>query len=113
MKWSPTHRKPLVCVHWRDADSSSPTEAFYEDDIKHRTTPMETYGLLMKQDNEGITLMNEFYKEDDGRSVFRGRNFIPNALIDRVEVLVQPKQPKPRKPTCSGPSQLPSPSSSV
>lgn len=104
MKWQPLHKKALVCVHWSDADASAPTEAFYEEEIKHRTTPMETYGLLMKQNEEGITLMTEFYREDDGRGVYRGRTFVPAPLIHRVEVLASPWSAKPRKPRLKPPT---------
>ena len=90
LRWKPIHGKHLVCVHWLDADASSPSEAFYENEIKHRTTPMETYGLLMRQDDDGITLMTEFYQEDDGKSVYRGRTFIPASLIKSIEVLAKP-----------------------
>ena len=96
-RWKPLHSKALVCIHWLDADASSPSEAFYEEEIKHRTTPMQTYGLLMRNNEEGITVMTEFYQEDDGRHVYRGRTFIPASLVKEVEVLAKPWIPQPRK----------------
>ena len=98
MKWTPIHGKPLVCVHWLDADASSPTDAFHEEEIagKHHTTPMETYGLLLREDADGVTLMNEFYV-DEGKHTFRGRNFIPACQLVKVDVLLAPAQVKPRR----------------
>jgi len=97
LKWKPAHGKQLVCVHWLDADASSPAEAFYEEEIKHRTTSMETYGLLMRHNDEGITVMTEFYQEDDGKHVYRGRTFIPASLVKEVVVLAAPWQPRQKK----------------
>ena len=97
VKWQPVHGKPLVCVTWRDSDSSAPNEAFYEEDINHHARPMETYGLLMKQDAEGITVMTEFYQEDDDKKVYRGRTLILAPLVVKVEVLAEPWVKKSRK----------------
>jgi len=98
-KWTPSHGKTLVCVHWGDADGAAPDASFYEEEIdtKHRATSMQTYGLLVKQDKDGVTLMTEFYKEDDGKNVFRGRTFIPGSLIKNVEIMATPWVRKPRK----------------
>jgi len=97
-KWTPSHGRSLVCVLWNDADGSAPDASFYEEEIdtKHRATSMQTYGLLVKQDKDGVTLMTEFYKEDDGKNVFRGRTFIPDSLITKVEVMATPWMKKPR-----------------
>ena len=96
LKWTPDHNKSLVAVFWRDADASAPTDAFYEEEIKHHTRPMVTYGLLVKQDQEGVTVMNEYYREDDGKEVYRGRTFIPGYLVDRIDVIAEPWKRKAR-----------------
>ena len=96
-RWRPTHNKPLVCVTWEDAESSAPNEAFYEEEIVHKTRPMETYGLLLKDDDKGITVMTEFYQEDDGKHVFRGKTLIPRPLIVKVETLLKPQVSRLRK----------------
>lgn len=95
-KWSPAHNKPLVCVHWNDAESAAPNDAFYEEEIQHTKHPMETYGLLMKEDSDGITLMTEFYLEN-GKGVYRGKTFIPGSIVDHVETLLKPKELKPSR----------------
>ncbi len=96
-RWQPPHHKPLVCVHWLDSDASAPTTAFYEDEIAsvHKTTPMESYGLLLQEDSEGVTLMTEYY--DDGKPTFRGRSFIMARLILRVERLLEPSVSRPHR----------------
>ena len=94
MRWKPLHGKPLVCVHWLDADASAPNEAFYEEDIKHKTTPMQTYGLIVSQNPDSIILMTEFYQEDDGKAVYRGRTTIPMSLVQNIEVLLEPVRPR-------------------
>lgn len=87
-----------MCVTWRDADASAPNEAFYEEEITHRIRPMDTYGLLVKQDADGVTVMTEFYLEDDGKKVFRGKTTIPASLIEKIEILAEPWKPRSRKP---------------
>lgn len=101
-RWRPEHGKYLVCVHWKDADASSPTEAFYEEELDHSATLVETYGLLVKEEPGWVTLMTETYKESDGKRVFRGRTRIPRALIERVEIISTPWKPKSRKKRNSG-----------
>lgn len=89
-KWNPEHGKDLVCVHWKDADASAPADGFYESDIAagHKTTPVLTYGLLLKEDEEGVTLMTETYVDDNGRRVWRGKTFIPGPMVDAVQTLL-------------------------
>lgn len=88
MKWKPSHGKSLVCVHWLDADASSPTDAYHDDEIDavHKTTPVESYGLLLRDNNTGVTLMTEFYEGE--KHTFRGRTFIPREMIVKVELLL-------------------------
>lgn len=101
-KWQSLHGKALVCVHWRDADASSPTESFTDRDIDsvHKITPMESYGLLMRDDPTGVTIMTEYYM-DAGVPTYRGRTTIPREQVVRVEVLLPaatstapPRRPK-------------------
>ena len=112
--WRPAHGKPLVCCRWLDADASAPTTAFTEDEIAavHTTTPMESYGLLLRQDATGVTLMTEYYV-DNGQATFRGRTFIPAFQLVSVDVLRQP--PAPRRPRSTPPADpsAPSPTQTV
>ena len=93
-RWQPKHGKPLVCVYWDDADASSPTDAFYEEEIVHTPQPMETYGLLIKDDQDGVTIMNEFYLNENGKKTYRGRTTIPRSLVRDVVIMAEPYTPR-------------------
>lgn len=97
LHWTPEHGKPLVCVYWNDADVSAPTDAFYEEELQHSDTLVETYGLLVKQDEHAIIVVTETYTEDNGKRIFRDKTSIPSSLVKRVEVIAEPWKPKPRK----------------
>ena len=98
IRWKPEHGKVLVCVHWNDADVSSPTDAFYEDEISHSNTLVQTYGLLIKKDDHAVIVVTETYLENDDRRVYRGKTTIPSPLVKHIEVIAEPWTPKPRKP---------------
>ena len=105
-RWRPAHGKPLVVVRWLDAEASQPTDAFFEEEVAavHKTTPMETYGLLLQQDSAGVTLMDEYYTSD-GKAVFRGRNFIPaSQVVEVVQLLPPVKRVAPSAPQTTTPT---------
>lgn len=83
---------PLVVVLWDDAwQSETPaTMAHFE----HKPERVTTIGWLMKDDDVGVQLANEFYDE-----TYRGRTFIPRAMIVRVTRygLAKPRVPKVRE----------------
>ena len=94
-KWKPAHGKPLVVVTWRDAHGSA-TEVHTEHDLDHKPLVMTTYGCLLRQDEVGITVANEWC----GKGEWRGLTFVPAELIERVEQLL-PSPVRPRKPACN------------
>lgn len=90
MNWKPSHGKTLVCVYWLDAHSSA-TRAFTEENVLHKTAPMETYGLLIKDDEAGVSIANETYMDDiENVQTYRGHTFIPRGMVVRVDVLLSP-----------------------
>lgn len=101
--------KPVVCVVWDDADVSAPTTAYAEDEIAavHKTTPVESIGLLLLDDPTGVTIMTDHYL-DGGRSIFRQRNFILRANIREMHYLYpRPRRARGRTPVCSEPGAPP------
>jgi hypothetical protein len=51
---------------------------------------METYGLLLREDEVGVSIGNETYFDDiDKEQNFRGHTFIPRAMIVKVERLLE------------------------
>lgn len=93
-KWKPAHGCALVCVRWMDAHGSA-TQAYTKTSIPHATYPMETYGLLLRDDEIGVSIGNETYFDDiDKEQTFRGHTFVPRAMITAVDVLLTPVTPR-------------------
>lgn len=81
---------PLVKIEWDDAWGSKDDEVTLEDvTFSHKPTIVTTVGWLVHQDAAGVSLFNERYENK-----FRGRTFIPAALIKSIEPVIKPR---PRK----------------
>lgn len=97
--WKPTHGKPLVCVHWLDAHGSA-TQAYTEQNIPHATYPMETYGILLRDDEQGVSVASETYYDDiDHERNYRGHTFIPRSMVERVEIVRAPARKRAKRAT--------------
>lgn len=87
----------VVIVKWLDAwqDQENFTTA-HGIKATHEPMPVETMGRLIQEDEVGISVANE-RSTQDGHDVFRGRTFIPRAMVQSVETfnLVRPRKPKP------------------
>lgn len=88
---------PLVAVVWDDAKASAVVE-YDLNEVRtqfHKAARYTTYGLLLVDDEKGITLANE---EGDDQNL-RGLTFIPRAMIVEVVVLgrQRPKKPRPKR----------------
>lgn len=86
----------LVSVVWDDAHASAGEQFTVKslDDV-HKPTKMETTGWLLRDDEVGVTVANERCL-DEGDDTYRGRTFVPRALVKEVKPVL--KQRKPRKP---------------
>lgn len=94
---------PFVSILWDDAWID--TEEFVtipSVHIKHKPMPVETRGWLLIDDDKGVSVANERCLEDEGS--YRGRTFIPRAMITSMEVLKTVKPRKPRKPPHTEPT---------
>ena len=86
-----SERRHLVAVRWRDAHGSSLAE-FAEHEIPHRAYIWTTYGLLMRDDDEGISIASEV-----SEGSYRGVTFVPRQMIIEVIDLGVPHKPRERK----------------
>lgn len=75
--------RPVV-VTWLDAHGSGDPSHIYElDSIPHGGVEVETYGLLVQDDAEGVSVCSEVI-EGGG---MRGHTFVPRALVLSVDQL--------------------------
>jgi len=84
---------PLVIVHWLDAWTNELGVTVEDVGATHKPMPVQTIGWLLKEDETGISLANEYF--DDGS--YRGRTFIPRSLVVKVTPYVPPRTPR-KKP---------------
>jgi hypothetical protein len=95
---------PLACVIWLDAKGDALGEHTREsiDREYHQPTPFATFGLLVKQNEAGITLAMEQCPPLVGTE-HRGLAFIPRGMIVEVILLGRPRRPgtprRGRQPT--------------
>jgi hypothetical protein len=73
------HDLPLVLVEWLDASTDNEPITTESVDGVHRPMVMHTLGWLLKADDIGVTVVNEYYD-----STYRGRTFIPAGMIVSV-----------------------------
>ena len=74
------HKLSLALVVWNDA-STTPDEPITLEDVGsvHYPVVVHTLGWILRDDEVGITLVNEFYE-----GTYRGRTFIPRGMIVSV-----------------------------
>lgn len=79
-------------MQWVDANTGN-DDAVTDDTIDnyHKPTIVNTLGWIMKDDEAGITLVNEYYDQ-----TFRGRTFIPRICVVTVTDFKLTKPPKDR-----------------
>ena len=93
---------PLVVVVWDDAwvKADEPV-VMSEVAATHDPTTVHTIGWLLREDEKGVQLANEYY--DD---TYRGRTFIPRAMIKSLDRFVLTK-PRQRKAAVVPPAEAP------
>lgn len=99
-------RHPTVVVIWDDAHARNQAVEYTEDEIRsqlHRAEEVISQGLLLHQDEKGVSL----YTESTGPDSVRGASFIPAAMIKEVinfGVLKRPRK-KPQRDALQGSEQ--------
>lgn len=97
---------PLVVVEWLDARVWPDTPVSATDVAGyHKPEPVTTLGWVLQNDEVGISLATELYDDQ-----YRGRTFIPKAMIVSVTryKLSKVKAPKPSQVSSQTPSDPPS-----
>ena len=87
-------RHEAVIVRWLDAHCRNQAVEYTEDEARlqyHRGEEVTTLGLLLFEDDKGLSL----YNENTGPDCIRGLNFIPKAMV--IEVVRLGKLSAPRK----------------
>ena len=92
-------RYPAVAVIWDDAHARNQAVEYTEDEVRnlHRPEPVTTLGLLLHEDEHGLSL----YCEETGPDAVRGANFIPRKMIRELVYighLKRPRKPREKKP---------------
>jgi hypothetical protein len=86
---------PLAAVVWDDAKATAVVE-YDLNEVRtqfHKAARYTTYGLLVIQDDKGITLASE---EGDDQNL-RGLTFIPRQMVVEVVLLGKPRARKARQ----------------
>lgn len=89
------NKPPIVKVIWHDAwaDATEPIN-INEVHMKHQPMIMTTLGWLLIDNEGGISIANEQYIDDAGMETYRGRTFIPRAMVNQVIPFKKPKKVK-------------------
>lgn len=83
-------KRPIVCVTWLDAHGAArSTDVYAIGDVPHKSTPVRTYGVLLKHDTDGVSLASEEFPETEE---CRNYTFIPAGMVLSVEKLRHPSQ---------------------
>ena len=94
---TPNKLKLVLCI-WKDAwvDGTDPVSQ-NDAHLKHRASIHETIGWLLFQNEDGISIANEYCPEDE---TYRGRTYIPNGMLVSTTPfnLTKPRQPRVKKP---------------
>ncbi len=77
---------PLVCVVWYDAHTLQAGEYTLEeiDDSFHEPALIHTYGLLVRDNEKGVTIAQEWTNPEDSNPTYRTLGFVPKGMIKEV-----------------------------
>ncbi len=79
----------LVKVIWRDAHGSA-TGAYSLHEIPHEAIEVMSYGLLLRQDEVGVSIASERCGDD----TYRGYTFMPKGMVVSVTPIKRKRQTK-------------------
>lgn len=86
--------KKLVLVTWHDAWQDQDNFASAHGiAATHAPLVVNTLGWVIQDDEVGISVVNE-HSSEDGKDTFRGRTFVPRAMVQKVTEF---RLAKPRK----------------
>lgn len=86
--------KELVRVTWLDAHGSAANVVYDIDEIPHAPIECTSYGILLKDDEVGVSIASEQVDVD----TYRGYSFVPRGMLVKIEPVVKPKRQRKPKP---------------
>jgi len=99
----------FVVVEWDDAwQDQENFQTAHGIALTHKPLRVATMGLLIKDDETGVSIVNEQTKDDDPE--YRGRTFIPRAMVRSVTEFRLVKPRKKRENAEKSPEQPRDPS---
>ncbi len=85
----------FVFVFWNDAWGNSVDDVHPDDvDASHKPKPMVSAGWLLRDNDVGMSIFSEKSVED---GFYRGRTFIPRAMIVEVRGTMKPGRTRTKK----------------
>lgn len=85
--------EPLVKLTWLDAHGVSGTTALSLHEIPHGAIEITSYGLLLRQDDSGISIASEVCAD----GTYRGYTFVPAGMLLKVEPVIKVKKPRKKR----------------
>ena len=82
-------KPPLIALRWMDAHATA-TSLYEIHELPHRAAEIVTYGLLLRDDEHGISIASE----DAGAGTYRGITLVPRQLILHMKHLQRPRKRK-------------------
>lgn len=83
--------RPLVKVEWLDAHGTA-TTVHSVDDIPHAGIVVQSYGILLRQDDAGVSIASEVCDDDS----YRGYTFVPAGMVRSVAPVISVRKRKPK-----------------
>ena len=80
----------LIKIFWEDAHGSAANVTYSIEELPHAPILVESYGILLKQDETGVSIASEKCDKD----CWRGYSFIPAKMILKVEPVKKPRRKK-------------------
>lgn len=90
--------RELVKVVWKDAHGSAANVVYDIDEIPHGPIECTSYGILLRNDELGVSIASE----NVGVDSYRGYSFVPIGMLTKLEPVNTPK--KPRRPRTRPPT---------
>lgn len=71
---------PLVALRWLDAHGTA-TNSYELHELPHKALEIVTYGLLLRDDEHGVSVACEYC----GGGAYRGVTFVPRSLVVEIK----------------------------
>lgn len=88
---------PLVALRWLDAHGTA-TNTYEIHELPHKALEIVTYGLLLRDDEHGVSIACEYC----GGGVYRGVTFIPRSLVVEIKPVKPERKRRAKVPDVGG-----------